>query len=334
MSVVPSDSRYVPLVMQDFCAIPACISMVMLRRNLLPLVPQELLAHHLGLLLPKASSHLVFNARTCAVGEEGRLQTHEGRFQPSLALSTLGISLRFQFVPVSEMDAGHLHYLLAELSSKEDDRDVLFRFDRHILDDKSCAPNHPNDAATAERRQQQHMCVLDQLISEGTEEYTIRVVDPAVDAPKWRTVGLARLLRAMQALDEEGGLWLLSGLDDYNSDHYDQQDIPTSDVAPPKGVPPALSCTPPLSAPGDVETAQTQDRTSSAFPKSHSDEGMAWGGADTPWKFPRKGSAHSQADMFGEDIGVLPSLKALFCAFAFVCTYVLYTQEMWQTSKT
>ncbi len=37
--VVPKDTKYVPLVQQEYCSAPACISMVMLRRGI-PLIPQ------------------------------------------------------------------------------------------------------------------------------------------------------------------------------------------------------------------------------------------------------------------------------------------------------
>ena len=288
--VVPWDSQYVPLVMQDFCAAPCCISIVMLRRRL-ALVPQELLAYHLGLAIPKDKlSARFFNPRMIAAGSEGGLQSHEPSFHPSLALAALGIPLHFQFVPVSGLEASQLRALLLELTS-DDNRDVLFHFDRSVLDSASPAQagrNRPvaNEPASG-RTQRQHMCVLDKLIIPESESesdsYRMRILDPAVDAPKWRVVEAARLLLAMQVLGEEslGGVWLLycrSFSDNDSSDDHDSSPSPPT-TAPPYSTPaitPALSAamTPALT-PRRISPA-ARSTTLGEVTRSASDDGGAW----------------------------------------------------------
>ena len=240
-------SQYVPLVMQDFCAVPCCILIVMLRRRL-PLVPQEVLAYHLGLAIPAEDMNYVerfSNPKLCAVGEQGGLQLHQPGFHPSIALAKLGIPLHFQFVPVSALDAGQLRDMLMELTDKDEDRDVLLHFDRSVLDRSVLQPvplrhAHRNRQASQVEgdghKQRQHMCVFDKLMtcaeSGGGDGYSVSMIDPAVDAPKWRDVEGARLLLAMQALGEEmlGGIWLLYARQPAESD--DESDSSICELPP------------------------------------------------------------------------------------------------------
>ena len=249
-------SQYVPLVMQDFCAVPCCISIVMLRRRL-PLVPQEVLAYHLGLAISaedRTSAERFSNPKLCAVGEQGGLQLHQPCFHPSIALAKLGIPLHFQFVPVSALDAWQLRDMLMELTDKDEDRDVLLHLDRSVLDCSALQAEgergvlqpvplrhaHRNRQASQVEgdghKQRQHMCVFDKLMtcaeSGGGDGYSVSMIDPAVDAPKWRDVEGARLLLAMQALGEEmlGGIWLLYARQPAESD--DESDSSICELPP------------------------------------------------------------------------------------------------------
>jgi len=256
-AVVPPDSRYVPLVMQDYCAVPCCLSIAMLRRGL-PLIAQELLAFHLGLTLPadKEVAESFFDASAHRTGVGGGVRPHEASFHPSVALAKLGIPLRFQFVPVSALDADQLQSLVVELTAEDDDRDVLFHFDRSVLDAASSVPTSIRGRTAAPgggQHQQKHMCVLDRAAPRTCAPTTYRLMDPAVHAPKWREVDGAQLLRAMQALGEEqlGGLWLLHGRK--NDESSDEQDAYSS---PPHLTPPPTtpSVTPSLTrAPSNYE---------------------------------------------------------------------------------
>ena len=62
-AVVPKDSRYVPLTQQPYCCVPTSIQMVMLRHGL-PLVPAELMAHHLDVIVSPERKWLYYNLRS------------------------------------------------------------------------------------------------------------------------------------------------------------------------------------------------------------------------------------------------------------------------------
>ena len=244
----------------------------MLRRRL-PLVPQEVLAYHLGLAIPaedKTSAERFSNPKMCAVGEQGGLQLNQPCFHPSIALAKLGIPLQFQFIPVSALDAGQLRDMLMELTDKDEDRDVLLHFDRSVLDrsadtvvvlqaecdrsvlqaecDRSVLQPVPLRHAHRNRqasqvegdghKQRQHMCVFDKLMncaeSGGGDGYSVSMIDPAVDAPKWRDVEGERLLLAMQALGEEmlGGIWLLYARQPAESDDESDSSICEHELPP------------------------------------------------------------------------------------------------------
>jgi hypothetical protein len=258
--VVPADSRYVPLVQQaEYCAAPCCILMAMLRRRL-PLLPQEVLAHHLGLALPggEPAAERFFNARECAAGEEAGLKLSDPHFQPGAAFAALAVPLHFQFLPVSALDEEQFAGLLVQLTSNSSEEyDILFHLDRAVLNagkQSAAAANRRGGARPADplERLREHTLMHDKLIRVSTESVKIRVVDPAVDAPKWREVGAQRLLLAMQTLGEEelGGVWLIysTAHDADSSDDPDQYDSP-SRLQPPTSTP-VLSRrpTPPLQA--------------------------------------------------------------------------------------
>ena len=209
--VVPADSRYVPLVQQaEYCAAPCCILMAMLRRRL-PLLPQEVLAHHLGLALPggEPAAERFFNARECAAGEEAGLKLGDPRFQPGAAFAALAVPLHFQFLPVSALDEEQFAGLLVQLTSNSlEEYDILFHLDRAVLSagKQSAAAAYRRGGTRPSHhleRPREHTLMHDKLIRVSAESVKIRVVDPAVDAPKWREVEARRLLLAMQMLGEE-----------------------------------------------------------------------------------------------------------------------------------
>ena len=62
-SIVPADSRYIPLTQQKYCCVPTCIQMVMVRRGI-QLQPAELIGHHLGLIVDTESAKYFWNVTT------------------------------------------------------------------------------------------------------------------------------------------------------------------------------------------------------------------------------------------------------------------------------
>jgi len=62
-NIIPLATRYVPFTQQKSCCVPASISIVMYKRNI-PLLPQELLGYHLGLIIDPQNKELFWNPRT------------------------------------------------------------------------------------------------------------------------------------------------------------------------------------------------------------------------------------------------------------------------------
>src|SRR4051794_40060347 len=94
-NVTPADSRYVPFVQQPYCCVPASLHMVMYRRSM-PLVAQEELGYHLGLVVPPNDGHWYWNPRISAkrppAGYGTQIQRAE--YSPDAAFERLGVPLR------------------------------------------------------------------------------------------------------------------------------------------------------------------------------------------------------------------------------------------------
>lgn len=60
---VPKDSKYIPLTQQKWLCTPTCIQMVMLKNNI-TLVPAELIANLMGLIVPEDGLKYFWNSRT------------------------------------------------------------------------------------------------------------------------------------------------------------------------------------------------------------------------------------------------------------------------------
>ena len=56
-------SRYIPLTQQEYLCAPTCIQMILIK-NKIPLIPAELIAHHLKVVVPKRSGALFWNILT------------------------------------------------------------------------------------------------------------------------------------------------------------------------------------------------------------------------------------------------------------------------------
>ena len=62
-NIIPKDTCYIPLTQQPWCCVPTCFQMVMLRYKI-PLVPAELMAYHMQVVVPKRDKKLFFNIKT------------------------------------------------------------------------------------------------------------------------------------------------------------------------------------------------------------------------------------------------------------------------------
>lgn len=188
-SIVPKDTRYIPLTQQKRCCVAACIQMIMLRHNI-PLVPCELIADSLGLIVPAEETKYFMNPRTGKRPPAGwGTQMEKSEFDCNLALKKLGIPLSMSFISINEFkNTRELYSYL--LKSQNKDRDNLFCFDWGILHGKGITGGHD--------------CVFDMLKSKTK----VRIIDPEYLAKKWQVVSIQRLFKAMKMHcdGKEGGL--------------------------------------------------------------------------------------------------------------------------------
>lgn len=189
----PSDSRYIPLTQQPACCVPTCFQMIMYR-NGIPLIPAEEIGRQLGLVVHPDRAVLFYRVRTDKNPPPAGYGTQISKpeYEPNVAFKKLGIPLKFSMKPISEIKSPK--ELLEILSTSErKNTDVLLCFNQgSLMDDDS--------------RNWGHVVVFDRLISGQ-----IRIVDPAPEHPKWRSVDVEKMFTAMQRHGEErsAGVWFL-----------------------------------------------------------------------------------------------------------------------------
>jgi hypothetical protein len=191
---VPNNSKYVPLTQQKWLCTATCIQMVMLRHNI-PLVPAELIANLMGLIVPEEGRNYFWNARTGEKPPAGwGTQASKPQYGPNFVFKKLGIPLKMDWALINKFKNKEQFYqYLEELANRE--VDILVCYDWGTLFDKD---HHGG-----------HLCVLDKVDLKNKE---VRIIDPEYDAPKWRVVKIDKLFEAMKyhGKEKSGGFWELT----------------------------------------------------------------------------------------------------------------------------
>lgn len=186
-NVIPKDSRYIPFVQQQSCCAVTCIKMVMYKRGI-PLIPQELLGYHLGLIVSPENKHLFWNARTGKKPKAGYgTQVFFKLYNPNRAFKKLKIPLKFSTHHINCYKTEEkLRDYIADFVEKN--KDMLVCFDHGTLND--------NDKHAG------HVCVVDRIYP---KKNLVRIIDPSVNQPKWRMVKISKLKKAMELHPANGG---------------------------------------------------------------------------------------------------------------------------------
>jgi hypothetical protein len=188
--IIPKNSRYVPFAQQKSCCVPACISMIMYK-NKIPVLPQELLGYHLGLMVDKEYKNLFWNARTGERPPAGfgtRIDLKQ--YHPNNVFPKLKIPLKMIYHPISHFNKTSFEKFITDVVKK--DRDVLVCFNYGVLKNEDGYGGH--------------VCVLDRIYP---AKGIVRLIDPSVNQPKWRMVKIDKLKKAMEVHgdDKSGGFW-------------------------------------------------------------------------------------------------------------------------------
>ncbi len=180
------------MVQQRWCCVPACISMIMYK-NKIPLLPQEYLGYHLGLILPEEDRVLFWKTRSGKEPQAGwGTQIEKKRFSPNTVLPKLNIPLVMKFNAGKQFTGNDLLAFLLEAETR--DRDLLVCFD--------------NGALMNSKKHGGHVCLFDRV---EVKSRTVRLIDPSSNQPKWRFVKIEDLLRGINYhLNKSAGIWEFS----------------------------------------------------------------------------------------------------------------------------
>ena len=178
------------MTQQKSCCVPTSISIVMYKLGI-PLVPQELLGYHLGLIVDEKSKDFFWNPRTGERPPAGYgTQIGLEEYNPDIAFEKLNIPLRIVVHPVEKFKTED-DFINFVSNCIDEDRDLLVCF------------NHGTLGGNEEKGG--HVCVVDRIYpSKGI----IRLVDPSPSQPKWREVEISLLKKAMEMHpSNSGGFW-------------------------------------------------------------------------------------------------------------------------------
>lgn len=192
--IIPKDSRYIPFVQQRSCCVPTCIAMVMYKQHI-PLVPQEVLGYHLGLTVPKENKHLYWNARSGKRPASGYgTQIYKKEYSPNKVFKKLKIPLNLTIYPISQF-ADSKKFIKFVHDKVQNNRDLLVCFDHGEL--------------SKDHIQGGHVCIIDRIFP---KRGIIRLIDPSATQPKWREVKIADLKHAMESHGDNkpAGFWELT----------------------------------------------------------------------------------------------------------------------------
>ena len=179
-NVTPQDTRYVPFTQQHSCCVPTSISMVMYKLGI-PLVPQELLGYHLGLVLDRKHRDLFWNARVGKRPKTGHgTQMSKKQFNINSAFKKLKIPIKVK------------EYLFSDFKTKGE---LISFISNQIKKDKSLIVLLASDALNGTSNKNGHACVIDRIYP--TKD-TIRLIDPSAVQAKWREIKINKFIRAVK----------------------------------------------------------------------------------------------------------------------------------------
>ncbi|MFA5155146.1 MAG: hypothetical protein WC453_01815 [Patescibacteria group bacterium] len=202
-NIIPKDTRYIPLTQQNSCCVPTSLSMVMYRQGL-PLLPQELLGYHLGLILDKKHKDLFWNARTGKRPATGfGTQMHRKEFSINAVFKKLKIPLRAAAYPINSFK----------------NKSALISFIGHeIKTDQDLVVLLASDILNNTKKHNGHACVIDRIY---TSRNIIRLVDPAATQAKWREISLDKFIKAVKSHPTgQGRILALAKVDERKINHY------------------------------------------------------------------------------------------------------------------
>jgi len=187
--IIPKDTRYVPLTQQRSCCVPASISIIMYKLGI-PLVSQEVLGYHLGLIIRKKHKNLFWNQKTGKKYKTG-YGVNKSITEYNKVFKKLKIPLKIITYPIKNFKTTEeIISFIENLCKKDKDFSVILN----------------SGVLNNNKKKAGHMCVVDRIYP---NKKSVRLIDPSFNRPKWRIIEISKLKKAMELhpTKEGGAFW-------------------------------------------------------------------------------------------------------------------------------
>ena len=182
--------KYSPVTEKEYCCVPAVLQMIQERRGL-RLFTQDIIGHHLGLVVPADKAHQYRIVRTGQEPEAGwGVQIREDEY--SINNYFFKVSLPLKMVSYHARDIGDVESFLAENLTRDNDVAVCF-----------------NSRSLFGHGDPEHVSLIQEFEPEVDE---VTVIDPGMGVPKERKVHLSRLMQILEKTEPDSlhGFWIFS----------------------------------------------------------------------------------------------------------------------------
>lgn len=182
------EARYVPLVQQPYCCVPACIQMVLLRRRL-QLLAQEEIGKELGLVVPKEYKKIFPTIKTKDKPSAGYgTQIHKTKYSLNSFFLKHRYHLKEEYYPLSRIS--NINNWLRNTLTKDNDIVVCFNYSKLYVEEG-----------------EGHVSLINSISGNN-----LILIDPRYKSPKIRCVSLPKLIAAIKAHGEinRAGFWVIS----------------------------------------------------------------------------------------------------------------------------
>jgi hypothetical protein len=178
--ITPKNTRYIPFTQQNSCCVPTSISIVMYKLGI-PLIPQELLGYHLGLILDKEKEHLFWNVRTGKRPGTGYgTQINKEQYEINSIFKKLKIPIKV------------INYPIDNFKTK---KELISFISNNIKNNKDLVVLLNSDVLNNTKNNNGHACVVDRIYP--TKDI-IRLIDPSAVQAKWREFKIDKFIKAMK----------------------------------------------------------------------------------------------------------------------------------------
>jgi len=184
--------KYNAITEKEYCCVPAVLQMIQERKGL-RLFTQDIIGHHLGLVVPAEKAHQYRIVRTGQEPDTGwGVQIHDSQYSINNYFFKVGLPLKVETYHAS--DIGDVESFLAENLTKDNDVAVCF-----------------NSKSLFGHGDSEHVSLIQELEPDADE---VTIIDPGIGVPKERKVRLSRLVQILEKADRGSlnGLWVFSEL--------------------------------------------------------------------------------------------------------------------------